>query len=231
MARLSFTPYVLIGILTLLAPLEAEGQTIPSPYRFLETRQEAGAFAGVSGQATGRFGYGPSPGAVFGVRYGIHLGGPFGLEGTVGYSPTTRDVVDPSREEGDMVVGEADAELLNIDARLRFSLTGDRLWRGLNPLVFAGLGVTWDLAGESDQDALVLPDDKFEFGARFLAVIGGGIRWFPSDRILVRGDMTINMYQLKTPRGFLDPARGLTGVGEKEWVSGPTFTIGAAFNF
>ena len=35
----------------------------------------------------------------------------------------------------------------------------------------------------------------------------------------------------ETPKGFLDPDRGLTNVEEKEWVSGPAFSIGTAFHF
>jgi hypothetical protein len=231
MARISILSLVLAGLLTGLSPKQVEGQTIPSPYQFFETRQEAGLFLGVTGQGTGRFGYGPSPGPSFGARYSLHLGGAFGLEGVFGYQPTTRDVVDPTRVEGDMVRGEADAEMMAFDARLRFSLTGDRSWNGLNPFVFMGGGIAWDAAGESEDDALVLPQDQFEFGVRFVALLGGGARWFLTERVLIRADFALTMNQLKTPAGFLDPERALTGVGEKEWVSGPAFSIGAAFHF
>ena len=43
--------------------------------------------------------------------------------------------------------------------------------------------------------------------------------------------MVVDMYRLKTPRGYQDPERALTGVGEKEWVSGPTFSFGLAYHF
>lgn len=221
----------LVGLLAGLMPQEGIGQNIPSNYTFFENRQEAGVFAGVTGQSTGRFGYGPGPGPIFGARYGIHLGGPFGLVGTFGYNPTTRDVVDPTRDEGDRVAGEADATLISADVRLRFSLTGDRAWKGLNPVVFMGAGLIWDVAGESETDAQVLPDDQFEFGTRFVAPFGGGIRWILTDKFLLRADVAITMFKLKTPKGFTDPARDLSGVGEKEWVSGPTFSIGLAYHF
>jgi len=231
MSRISVFPFALLGLLVFLIPLHAGGQSIPSHYEFFENRQEAGLFAGVTGQGTGRFGYGPKPGAVFGARYGIHLGGPFGLEATLGYSPTTRDVVDPTREEGNRVAGEADATLLAFDARLRFSLTGNRSWRGLNPFIFMGAGLVWDIAEESEADAQVLPDDQFKFGTRFIAPFGAGVRWLITDRFLIRGDVSISMYKIKTPRGYLAPERGFSGVGEKEWVSGPTFSLGAGFHF
>lgn len=186
---------------------------------------------GTTGQGTGRFGYGPSPGPAFGARYGIHLGGPFGLEGVFTYSPTTRDVVDPTREEGAMKVGEADVELLSFDVRLRFSLTGDRTWKKLNPFVFLGAGMIWDHAGESESDGLVLPEDRFGFGRKFLAPFGGGIRWVITRHVVARGDMAITLFQLKSPRGYSDPERDLEGVPEKEWVSGPTFSFGLGFHF
>jgi hypothetical protein len=231
MARYSKSSLPLLWLLLCLAPIQAVGQSVPSSYTFFETRQEAGVFAGTTSQGTGRFGYGPSPGTTLGARYSIHLGGPFGLEGVFAFLPTTRDVIDPSREEGDRVVGEADADLISADLRLRFSLTGDRTWRGIHPFLLMGIGLGWDVAAESIQDELVLPDDRFEFGTRFMALFGGGARWFLTDRILIRGDLVVNMYKLKTPRGYLNPERALTGVGEKEWVSGPTFSIGTAFHF
>jgi hypothetical protein len=231
MTRISIFSLALAGLFSSLMPHQVEGQSIPSPYRFFETRQEAGVFLGVANQGTGRFGYGPSPGLSVGARYGIQLGGPFGLEAVVGYHPTTRDIVDPTRVEGDMVVGEADANIMSFDARIRFSLTGDRSWRGLSPFALIGGGMAWDAAGESEADDLVLPGDRFEFGSRFMTVLGGGVRWFLTERILIRADLTLTMNRLETPKGFLDPDRGLTGVGEKEWVSGPAFSIGTAFHF
>jgi hypothetical protein len=140
-------------------------------------------------------------------------------------------VIDPDREEGNRVVGEADAEIMGFDVRLRFSLTGDRTWHGLNPYAALGVGLAWDLSGQGEEDALLLPEDQFEFGTRLVAPLGGGVRWVATDRILIRGDVAITMFQLKTPPGYRDPARGLRGVGETEWVSGPTFSIGVNFHF
>ena len=231
MLRFSVASAVMAALLICLDPNPSEGQSIPSPYRFFPDRQEAEAFAGFSNQGTGRFGFGPEPGPIFGARYGIHLGGPFGLEGVVGYNPTTRDVVDPTRDPEDWVVGRADVTLLSADARLRFSLTGDRTWRGLNPFLFLGGGVIWDMAGDSEVDQLVLPDDRFEFGTRFLALIGGGTRLFLTENFLIRADAGLSLYRLKTPRGYLNTERGFEKVEEKEWVSGPALSVSAGFHF
>ena len=89
MSRTFFCFIALSGLLALYsAPLTS--QVVPSPYQFIETRQEAGPFLAYLDQGTGRFGYGPKPGIAIGGRYGIRLGGPLGAEGVITYLPTSR---------------------------------------------------------------------------------------------------------------------------------------------
>jgi hypothetical protein len=147
------------------------------------------------------------------------------------FLPTNRDLIDPGRVEGDRVVGEVSSHLLLLDARLRLSLTGDRTWNGLNPIVFAGGGVGFDLAGESSEEEILLEQDRFEFGTSFEGVLGAGVRWFTNERFLVRADLGLYLWELESPVGFRDASRGFEGVAEKEWVSGPSFSLGAAFHF
>jgi hypothetical protein len=222
---------VTLSLVVASLPTQGRGQVVPSPYRFIDSRQEAGPFLAFVAPGKGRFGYGPKPGLALGGRYGIHLGGPIGAEGVVLFFPTNRDLVDPGRVEGDRVVGEVSSNLLLLDGRLRLSLTGDRTWKGLNPIIFAGGGVAFDLAGESSEEEVLLEQDRFEFGTSFEGVLGAGVRWFASERFLVRADLGLYLWQLKAPEGFRDPARGFLGVGEKEWVSGPSFSLGAALHF
>ena len=82
----------------------ALAQTIPSVYEYLEARQEAGPFVGPMVAGEGRFGFGPSGGLVYGARYGIELTGPLAFEAMTGLVDGERQVVDPSRLEGDRVV-------------------------------------------------------------------------------------------------------------------------------
>lgn len=231
MARHSVFAFLALLILPAVAPKLASGQDIPSPYQFMERKQEASIYVGYDNKGTGRFGFGPKSGPVAGARYGIRLGGPFALEGVAGYHPTTRDIVDPSRDEGNMVIGEADAGLLSLDARVRFSLTGDRTWKGLHPYVFFGAGVAFDLVGETEEDGLLLPEDQFKFGTKLIAPFGTGVRWLLADRFVLRADFSLTLYQLKTPPGFADPERALTGVGEKEWANGSGFSMGLGIRF
>jgi len=207
------------------------GQSIPSPYRFIETRQEAGVFVAHLAPGTGVFDFGPGAGTAFGGRYGIRLGGPVGLESTGFYLLSQRSIIDPGREEGDRKIGEADSEIVGFDVRLRFSLTGDRTWRGLSPFLSAGVGMAFDLAGEDPQEEILLADDRFEFGNPFLGVLGGGVRWLPTERTQLRLDGGVLLWQLRAPRGYRDESRGLVGVDKREWVSGPSLSLGFSYRF
>lgn len=209
---------------------EAAAQTIPSPYRFIETRQEGNAFAGVLSMGRGRFDFGPGPGPVFGGRYSIDLGGPFGLEALARFSPTTRRVIDPENSEL-REVGEAEALMTVVEGRVRFTLTGRRTWHGLAPHILFGGGLAFDLAGNQAEDERILVDDRFEFGTSFAGVLGAGLRWFPSERVTFRTDGTLNLWQLETPPGYSAPDRDFEAVEENEWVSGLGITLGVSIRF
>ncbi len=227
-------------VLRLLLPLAVtaggataslEAQTVPSPYRFVEPRQEIGVFVGHLDMGRGRFDLGPEPGVLAGARYGIRVSGAFALEGTISYQPTTRDVLDPRRAEGNRLIGETDASILVADARLRFSLTGQRTWNELAPHLIVGGGFATDLAGDpgiEDDDRTA--DERFDFGTAVTGLLGGGLRWIPSDRFLIRSDALFTLWKLDIPQEFrgLDPANVAP---EDEWVSGLNLTVGVSYIF
>ncbi len=218
-------------LLSVILPVSLAGQTVPSVYQIIETRQEAGAFIGTLATGSGRFGFGPKGGLLIGGRYAIEISGPFSMEGVVGYSPGTRDLIDPSRAQGNRVVGEVDALLTTVDLRLKFSLTGDRTWHGLSPFIVAGGGMAFDLAGEDEAEEILLQDDRFKFGTSFMGVLGSGIRYFPSERFMIRSDMGLTLWQIETPRGYESPERPFENVDKSEWTSGIYITLGAAWRF
>lgn len=229
-----------VGILLLAAawagasPRSGEAQQIPSPYRYIETSQEAGAFVGAVDPGTGRFEVGPGAGTLLGLRYAIEVAGPFSLEGVGRVVSTTRDVRDPTQPEGERKVGEADVLLTSLEGRAKFSLTGRRTWHGLSPYVQAGGGVVWDMAGSSAVDERVLPDDRFEFGTSFLGYLGLGARWLPTEHIQVRADGGLDLWQIDTPEGYRNPDRDLgfeSAPPESEWVSGLEATVGIAIRW
>lgn len=226
-------PLALVAVLAAGVPAAAPlaAQSIPSPYRFIEERQEIGVFGGLFHGDAGRYGFGPGPGPLSGLRYGLELSGPLGLEGLVSFAPTTRDVINPGREEGDRKVEEAEVALVFFEARLRFALTGRRTWHGFQPFAFVGAGLGFDAAGDQAEDLVLPEDDRFDFGTRFQGTGGAGVRFLLGRRWVLRADAALLLYELETPQGFFDEDRDLGAVPEKEWVNTTTVSLGFAFRF
>jgi hypothetical protein len=226
------TLWVTVAAGALAAPREAAAQRIPSPFAFIEERQEAGAYIGYMGASTGRFGYGPSGGYMVGTRYAIDLSGPLSLEVSAGLVKGSRDVVNPARPEGDRVIGEADVLLTTIDARLRLSATGARTWHGLNPFLSFGAGVVFDTENPSLTERAILDaDEVFELGTKFLGTVGPGVKWHVTRHIAVRSDLGFSLWKIDAPAGWGDPQLGLSSVAESEWVSGLSITGSVLFRW
>jgi hypothetical protein len=215
-----------------LHPREASSQRIPSPFAFVEEKQEIGTFMGYMSAGKGRFGYAPAGGFMLGGRYGLDLSGPLGLELVGGLVRGTRDIVNPSRPETDRVIGQADVLLTSFDARLRLSATGARTWHGLSPFLSFGGGVVFDTKAASTTEQLILDaDELFEFGTKFFAIIGPGVRWHLTRRLALRTDFGLTLWQIDTPSGFGDPLLGFPAVAESEWVSGLSMTGAVLFRW
>ena len=209
----------------LLLTASLEAQSIPSPFEYLERRQELGGFFGTMDAGTGRFDYGPSGGITYGARYALELTGPLALEGLAGVVEGDRNVVDPSRVEGDRIIGESSTRILTLDAGLRFTFTGRRSWHGLAPFISLGGGIALDLKNASELDETLLPADVFDFGNSFHGTLGAGTRWFVTDRIAARVDGIFSLWKLDTPPGFSDPNRDFESVADGEWVAGQTLSL------
>jgi hypothetical protein len=224
--RSSFVTILAAPLLcALLQPAESLAQTIPSSFDYIERKQEVGFYAGYLDAATGRFGFGPKGGRLVGPRYGLELAGPLSFEGVVGVISGTRDVIDPGRDEGDRKIGEADVLLPTIDARLRFSFAGERMWHKLSPFFTAGAGLVLDQSKASALDETLLPEDVFDLGTSFYGTVGLGTRLFLSESIALRGDGVFSLWKIGTPPGFSDPQRGFVGVEETEWARGLALTM------
>lgn len=207
----------------------ARAQTIPSSYEYIEKGQGLELFAGYLNTNEGQFGFGPSSGVTLGGRWGVEISGPLGLDLVATLLPSDRDVVNPARDEGDRVVGVAESALIFIEGRLRFAITGRRTWRSIQPYVYLGAGVGFDVMGDQQEDQLLVENDRFEFGTKFTGNGGLGARIFLADRWVLRTEAGFLIYQLSTPSGFADPARDLGVVPESEWVNGVGLSIGLAW--
>ncbi|TVP58740.1 MAG: hypothetical protein EA351_03080 [Gemmatimonadales bacterium] len=228
--RLPFVAGASLLLLLLIAP-RSEAQTIPSPYEFIDGSQEYGLTVGMASTQRGQLDLGPGGGTVFGARFGLQISGPLGLEANTFLLPTDRFVRVPGEESGIEDLGVADALIAGIDARIRFSLTGNRTWHSLAPYLTAGGGVAFDFAGRSELEAEIPESVRFSFGPSFLGILGTGVRWLPTDRLTVRGEIAVNYWKNGTPEAFLQ--RGDEAIGqpvpEQEWTPVQILTIGLSY--
>ena len=214
----------------------AGAQTIPSPYRFIEGRQEVSLISGYMPADPGIYDLGPRSGPVFGARYAIEAVGPIFFEGLLSYLPTNRAVIDPRRSRDDWSIGDTDVHLVMLDARFDFSLTGRRTWRRISPHVFFGGGLAVDLAAEGESEQELLPEDLFDFGTAFTASAGTGLRMSLTSKLMLRADASMTLWRINTPGGFQDPAKrpssdGQENLQQTEWVAGTGLSLSLGWRF
>jgi hypothetical protein len=229
--------FFLSSALLAVSVAHASAQVIPSPYRFVETRQEWGAFVGTASTNTGQLGLGPKSGDLIGGRYVLEFGGSFGLEVSSFLLFSSRDVFDPRRDTGDEVIGQAQIDVGSIDLRLKLNLTGHRTWHRLQPFVVLGPGIAFEALQDRtvETEAGFLEADVYDFGTRFKAIAGGGVNLHISRRLLLRAEGVLNLWKVSTPDGFLDANREIpldrALIPPDEWVAAKTLSIGLGWRF
>jgi len=221
--------FIAAALAAFVTPRAGHAQGIDSPYRFVETSQSLGAFGGYAWTGDGSLELGPQAGPIFGPRYTIRVSGPFNVEGAVTWLDTKRTVWDTIPADTSLVVlGEADMQILSFTAALRFDLTGPRTWKGLQPFFTLGGGLAFDLADRSEAEATMPEDVRFDFGTRFLGVVGGGAEIHLSRRITATLDARSMLWKLITPEPFLFGLPGLYRPRD-EWTQ--NFILGASVQF
>ena len=209
------------------------GQTIPSPYKFIENSQELAFFTGKSDVNPGQLGLGPRDATTFGGRWAPSFGSlSLDLSGT--WFDSKREVRDVLRPVDDRVIGESNIDILLFDARLRLNLTGGRTWHRLQPFVTFGGG----LAFSSGVDRIVetvaaMPATQwYSFGTRITGTVTGGTNFHISNKISLRLEGVWNLWKIVTPVGWLtlsvDPLGENT---EGEWVSTKSIMLGASWRY
>ena len=225
----------LVAIAVLAGPLPftsgARAQTVPSPYRFVERSHEYGVIFGVARENRGALGIGPGGGPLVGGSYAIRLRGALSGEITGFLISTDRVVYDVSPDVGLIPLGETEARVAALDARLRFTLTGARTWHGLAPFLMAGGGVVGDIAGMSPLDSNLFAEDRFSFGPSFLGIMGAGTRWIPGDRFTLRVETSFNLWKLSTPSGFSQVQEQVDQFTSNEWIGVGVVGFGASYRF
>lgn len=223
--------YVLpvFGLFALALPLGA--QSITSPYRFLDTSQEAGLFVMHISPEEGTLGLGSESGIAFGGRYAIVLSGPFMVEGEVGYFPTRHAVLDTVVVDSAFTrIGEADHSLVIATAALRVNLTGQRTWNNLQPFLLFGFGGVIEASKDKDAVNVAPVDARYNFGTSFAGSVGAGIAFSPTERLAIRLDGRNLLWKIKTPAALVSANTG-TVTPTDEWVQNLAFSAGVSIFF
>lgn len=165
-----------------------------SPYRDVPWRHELTAFTGYLSASEDPAGVGPRSGPMAGVRYDVRIGGPAYFYTRVGAVSSERRVLDPRAAADARDLGTSTLGLLLADAGLSLSLTGQKTWNRLAPVVSGGIGIATDF---DDTDA-----GGFRLGTPFALSFGAGVRWIPSGRFQVRVDVTDHLFQLRYPATY-----------------------------
>lgn len=218
-------------LVLLLGPTATAAQDVPSPYRFIAHNHAVGVYLAYLDADAGEVGVGPRSGIAIGAQYAMEVSDPLAVEGSLFLLPTDRAILNPARDPGDLAIGEADVTLVGLTGGVRFNPVGRRTWKGFAPYGVARAGLALDLASDSEVEDELQPGDDFDFGTSFLAEIGAGTRWFPSDRWNVLGEATLHLWQVDTPPGFLRTDRDHGPLPEDEWIGALKFSFGVSYRF
>ena len=203
--------------------------TTQSPFRDLEYRQEVTFFGGWLAAAKDPAGVAPLSGPMAGARYEVVVGGPASLYARGARVFTERNIIDPTKPAATRALGVMNTPLYLADAGLSVSLTGQRSFHRIVPVVSGGAGIATTLNSKAE-------GDPYEFGTTFAISLGGGLRFVPGGNFQVRIDGGTWLYQIKYPAAYYVPASDKTQVlpdrqAKNFWKSNPAISIGASYLF
>jgi len=208
------------------------GQTISSPYDFIDTRHEATVFAGMTTTNRGTLRLGPGGGPLVGARYAFEITGPVAVEISGSYLNLDREVYDPgSQTQAPQLLGTVTQHVLLLEGRFRLNLTGARTWHRLAPYLHAGGGMAGGATQRFAAEAEFGPGQQFTFGPSATLGLGGGTRWMPLDRVGVRLEGGINLWKVGTPPAFRAREDLIGTVPDSEWPRWATAVLGVSYRF
>lgn len=132
---------------------------------------------------------------LFGVRYDLIMGAPAYLSLRMFGMKSDHDVVDPNAPAANRAAGTATANQIGGDASLQISLTGERTWHGVQPLVNIGIGVIAGVANHFDAG-------KYAPGASVVYSYGLSARMPTGKNGDFRLDLCWLIYQVRYPETF-----------------------------
>lgn len=222
---------LLVAVAGLLAgTATAHAQTIPSPYRYIETAHAVSVFSGYLATDRGDEGFWPASGPLIGAQYTGRFAAPVAGVVRLWAAPTERGVFsreNASDPESDIVqLEETSAMVVGGEVGLRLLLTGPRTWHSLAPFIEATGGMM-SVAGSRTEQERELPSSQIiDYGPSFAVGVGAGTDWFLTDRVSLNLAARATFWRLKTPEGL-----GPEGREDTSWTPNIGVAIGAAYHF
>jgi hypothetical protein len=214
----------------------ASAQRITSPYRFVNTSQEAGVFAGVIKGGSGSAGLGYEDGASYGARYSIRFSGPLSLDVEGMYFSSKYAVLDttvtvtPGADSSYTKLGTANSSMVTALAQVRILLTGTRSWNRLQPFLLIGAGGAFETSKDKTAIEAAPLDARHKFGSSIAGSFGAGFELFPTDRLAIRVDGRNVLWKVEAPAALRLGRLGAK-IPESEWVGNAALTAGVSFHF
>jgi len=198
-----------------------------SPFTDLEYKQEATAFAGYYIAGKDPAGVAPRSGPMGGIRYEVGVGGPAQIVARLARVNSERRVINPLEPRATRELGVQSWPLYLVDVGMSINLTGQRSYRGIVPVIHAGVGLASDLDKEVEED-------PFNLGTTFAFSLAGGLRFVPGGRFQVRADAGTWFYQVKYPTAYYGVTSDNTTVLDSDqaknlWKRNLGVTLGVSY--
>jgi len=199
-----------------------------SPYHDIPRGAVWSLSGGHLGGSRGDVGVGRADGLTGGLRYEVQFGA-VGASLGLAYARTSRFVQDYTKDSALRKTGPFNDPVVLADAGLQLVLTGRKTWRRLAPFVGAALGVAFG-------SELARDTSGYKFGTKITLAPNAGLRWYPTRRISLRGDLRLVLWKLRYPLSYKVLASDGTSVLPaaaplNQWTGHPWATIGVGWTF
>jgi len=161
----------------------------------LNDGQRVGVFAGWLSTSRDPVGVRAHSAPIVGLRYDLLMGSPAYFSLRLFGMKSEHDVVNPNAPATNRAAGTASANQVGADASVQLSLTGERTWHGVQPLMNLGVGFIAGVANHFDLG-------KYAPGASIMYTYGLGARMPTGKNADFRVDVGWFLYQVRYPTVF-----------------------------
>jgi hypothetical protein len=226
----SATLFALVVATVVATPVAAQSTIVgtepaKSPFQSIVDPTRVGGFAGLLFVTDNGPGVTPkSPIPIVGIRYDYHITGPTYFNASLASGHTTRTILDYNKSAATRNIGEKNTWLMALDVGFDLAPTGDRTWKGIQPLTHLGAGYVFT-PGDTREDA-----SGYTFGGKFSLSWGFGVRWVTGKNRELRADLGWRLWKMTYPGTYQstvsDPIAIMPTGAMDSWTSNRMLTVG-----